>query len=170
MNSLGEARFGRQQEKIVRDFARFTAATTSGYGSTAVPFHHSLSSPNTKTARCRCQRRIRIASRSHKTDDVPTFHPCSLPQPFQVPVQVRVVVAIHPHFIELVYCVPAPVLLANNLRIVPDTTACERVREINVQRHKARRRIGARSAGSVDATLPREHCSSAILASLWKDK
>lgn len=51
--------------------------------------------------------RIRISSRSDKTDDVPTLDPHSLPQPFHVPVQVRVVVAIPSHFVELVYRVAA---------------------------------------------------------------
>src|ERR1039457_2160311 len=51
--------------------------------------------------------RIRISRRSHKTDDVPTLDPHSLMQPFRVPVQVRVVVAIHFHFVELVYRVAA---------------------------------------------------------------
>src|ERR1039458_979039 len=51
--------------------------------------------------------RIRISSRSDKTDDVPTLDPHSLPQPFGVPVQVRVVVTIHSHFVELVYRVAA---------------------------------------------------------------
>src|ERR1039457_4137144 len=47
--------------------------------------------------------RIRISRRSHKTDDVPTLDPHSLTQPFRITVQVRVVVAIHFHFVELVY-------------------------------------------------------------------
>src|ERR1017187_1374058 len=47
--------------------------------------------------------RIRISRRSDKTDDVPTLDPHSLTQPFHVPVQVGVVVAIHSHFVELVY-------------------------------------------------------------------
>src|SRR5580658_4450955 len=51
--------------------------------------------------------RILIARRSHKTDDLPTLDPRSLPQPVHVPVQVRVVVAIHSHFIELVYRIAA---------------------------------------------------------------
>src|ERR1017187_7841960 len=51
--------------------------------------------------------RIRISRRSHKADDVPTLDPHSLTQPFHVPVQVRVVVAIHFHFVELIYRVAA---------------------------------------------------------------
>src|ERR1017187_2030888 len=51
--------------------------------------------------------RIRISRRSHKTDDVSTLDPHSLTQPVRVTVQVRVVVAIHFHFVELVYRVAA---------------------------------------------------------------
>src|SRR5579862_1631485 len=47
--------------------------------------------------------RIRISRGSHKPDDVPTHDPYSLTQAFHVPVQVRVVVAIHSHIVELVY-------------------------------------------------------------------
>src|SRR5208282_421952 len=50
---------------------------------------------------------IRISRRSHKTDDVPTLDSHFLPQAFHVPVQVRVVIAIHSQFIELVDCVAA---------------------------------------------------------------
>src|SRR5579872_4803159 len=46
--------------------------------------------------------RICISRGSNKPDDVPTLDPHSLPEPFRVPVQVRVVVAVHSHFIELV--------------------------------------------------------------------
>ena len=53
--------------------------------------------------------RIRISSRSGKTDDVPTLDPHSPTQPFHVPVQVRVVVAIHSHFGELVHRICRPV-------------------------------------------------------------
>src|SRR5580658_7417273 len=52
--------------------------------------------------------RIRILSRSHKTDNFPTLDLHSLPQPLSVAIQVRVVVAIHSPFIELVYCVATP--------------------------------------------------------------
>src|SRR5580658_11112076 len=51
--------------------------------------------------------RIRVTRRPHKTDNVPALHPHSLPPPFRVPVQVRVVVAIPAHFVELVYRVAA---------------------------------------------------------------
>src|ERR1039458_8697808 len=44
-------------EKIVRYFARFTAATRNGYGSIAFPFHHSLSGPNSAIAKCKCGER-----------------------------------------------------------------------------------------------------------------
>ena len=50
----GVPRFGHQEEKSVRYFARFTAATRPGYGFTAFPFHHSLSGPNSKIAKCKC--------------------------------------------------------------------------------------------------------------------
>ena len=53
--------------------------------------------------------RVRISSRSGKTDDVPTLDPHSPTQPFHVPVQVRVVVAIHSHFGELVHRICRPV-------------------------------------------------------------
>src|SRR5271157_2433454 len=52
---------------------------------------------------------MRISRRSHKPDDVPTLDPHSLPQPFHVPIQVCLIVAIHSHVIELVYCAAAPV-------------------------------------------------------------
>ncbi len=54
----------------------------------------------------RCAR-IRISSRSYKTDDIPTLDPHPLPQTFRVAIQVRVVVAIHSGFVELVYGVTA---------------------------------------------------------------
>src|ERR1017187_9149536 len=51
--------------------------------------------------------RIRISRGSDKTDDVPTLDPHCLTQPFHVPVQVRVVVAIRSRLIELVYGIAA---------------------------------------------------------------
>ena len=53
--------------------------------------------------------RIRIARRSHKPDDVSTRDLHSLPQPFRIPVQVRIVVAIRALFVKLVDCVAARV-------------------------------------------------------------
>src|SRR5271154_2256197 len=50
--------------------------------------------------RCAC---IRITRGTHKTDDVPALDSHFLPQPFHVPVQVCVVVAISSCFVELVY-------------------------------------------------------------------
>src|SRR5579864_17595 len=50
---------------------------------------------------------IRISRRSHKTDDLPSFDRHSLTQPFRVPVQVRVVIAIRSYFVEQVYGVAA---------------------------------------------------------------
>jgi len=47
MTSPGEP-FGHQQEKMVLYFTRLTASTRPGYGLTALPFHHSLSAPNSK--------------------------------------------------------------------------------------------------------------------------
>jgi hypothetical protein len=53
---------------------------------------------------------------------LPTFDQHSLAQPFHVPVQVRVVVAIHPHSVELVDRVAAR-FVEEGPADVPDTTA-----------------------------------------------
>src|SRR5579862_2154473 len=51
--------------------------------------------------------RIRISRRSNEPDDIATLDPHPLLQAFRVSIEVRVVVAIQSHFIELVDCVAA---------------------------------------------------------------
>ena len=70
---------------------------------TAFPCHHCLSGPSSKIAKCKCGARgSAFPVDPTKPMTSPRSNPHPLAQPFRVPVQVRVVVAIRAHFVELV--------------------------------------------------------------------